>query len=235
MRTISFLRDVQPVLDRYCLSCHERGRKKNGVLLPEELTDQFAVSYEELLPYTRNAYAMRWDVPFDVYPVPPRSFGSGASPLMALLRKGHHQVRLDSRSRETLAMWIDSNSVYYGWYRESWPNRRIFTEPFRKPLEAVFARRCAACHAGDAGRRRIRFPAIRPSAPERSRALLAPLSKTAGGWGACGDDVFRNREDPDFRALSGGFRALGAALRNRPRRDLLDLGVPDPSEAHARR
>ncbi len=235
MRTISFLRDVQPLLERSCLPCHERGREEKKVILSDELTDQFAVSYEELLPYTKNAYATRWDVPFDVYRVPPRSFGSGASPLMALLKKEHHGVKLESRDRETLAMWIDSNSVYFGWYRESWPNRHIFTGRFRKPLDAIFARRCESCHGGDEGRQKIRYPAIHPAEPAKSRALLAPLAKTAGGWGACGENVFRHRDDPDFQAFSRGFQELGEALRNRPRRDLLDLREPDPAKLHAKR
>ena len=61
-----------------------------------ELTDRFAVSYEELLPYVKAAYAMRWDVPEDVYPARPRTYGSGASRLMEIVSTDHHGLRLDA-------------------------------------------------------------------------------------------------------------------------------------------
>jgi hypothetical protein len=233
MRTFSYLRDVQPILDHHCARCHWRGRTENRVLLSGELTDRFAVSYEELLPYITTAYAMRWDLPYDVYRAPPRDFGSGASPLMKLLKKGHHGSTLDDRSWSTLAMWIDANGVYYGWYRESWPGRSIFRKQYVAPLNAVFSRRCASCHANDAGRRRIRFPSINHREPNQSRALLAPLAVTAGGWEACGTAVFRDRSDRDYQAFTAGFSALAAALKERPRRDLVDMAEPDPSKETA--
>jgi len=226
-RILSYLRDVQPVLDEHCARCHERGRGQNEVLLSGELTDRFAVSYEELMPYVKAAYAMRWDVPEDVYPAAPRTYGSGASRLMEIVAADHHGLQLDAKSRETLSAWIDANAVYYGGYRESWPGRSIFTRKFRAPLDAVFARRCEGCHRGDDGRRRMRFPSIDPSTPQRSRALLAPLAEAAGGWGACGPEVvFRDRNDPDYLKLAAGLETLARALDKNPRRDLRDLEEP---------
>ena len=34
-----------------------------------------------------------------------------------------------------------------------------------------------------------------------SRALVAPLSREAGGWGRCDEAVFATTDDPDFKAL----------------------------------
>ena len=231
LRTVSYLRDVQPVLDRHCLKCHERGRKEHKVLLSGELTDRFAVSYESLLPYIKTAYTRRWDFPADVHRVPPRTFGSGASPLMQMLKAGHNDIALDAVSWDTLATWIDANGVYYGWYQWNWPDREIFKG--RKPFDEVFARRCEKCHADSGGRASICYPSINPFEPLRSRMLLAPLAAKVGGWGACGETVFRDRDDPDYRALAGALENLAAELKKRPRRDLLELREPDPAKVQA--
>ena len=82
---ISYLRDVQPVLNDKCVRCHAYDRLANGVILTDDLTDQFVVGYQELLPYLNVANAMRWDHPDDVYAQPPYTYGSGASSLVKLL------------------------------------------------------------------------------------------------------------------------------------------------------
>ena len=44
-------RDVQPVLNTKCIRCHTHDRGAAGVILTDDLSDQFTISYEELLPY----------------------------------------------------------------------------------------------------------------------------------------------------------------------------------------
>ncbi|MHC4406877.1 MAG: HzsA-related protein, partial [Planctomycetota bacterium] len=70
-RILSFLRDVQPLLNARCASCHTHDRRTNRVVLTDDLTDQFTVAYEELLPYLSVANAKRWDHPDDLYARPP--------------------------------------------------------------------------------------------------------------------------------------------------------------------
>ena len=43
--------------------------------------------------------------------------------------------------------------------------------------------------------------------PDKSAVLLAPLAKTAGGWGHCGE-VFKTTQDPDYRKLLAACRAF---------------------------
>lgn len=80
-----------------------------------------------------------------------------------------------------------------------------------------------------------------------SRRLIAFLLLAAPGLGTAGAPAgYRElalkpvplpRWEPDDdlpgRALEGALRAVGAALRERPRRDLLDLREPDPSRETA--
>ena len=115
-QVISYLRDVQPVINARCVRCHTHDRPANGVILTDDLTDSFTVAYEELLPYLSVANALRWDHPDDVDPRPPYTYGSKASRLMTVLDAGHHDLELTADERLRLVNWIDANGVYYDRY-----------------------------------------------------------------------------------------------------------------------
>ena len=225
---LSYLRDVQPVLNDKCASCHAFDRTANGVILTDDLTDQFVVGYEELLPYLSVANAMRWDHPDDVYARPPYTYGSSASPLSRLLRAGHHDVRLDAEQWQRLGTWIDANAVYYDRYESDPNNRRIFIGQLRAELESVFAKRCALCHGeNDDGRHGTWWMSVNRHDPAQSRALLAPLARAAGGWQRCDQVVFADTKDPDFQRLLAALTRLREELAAQPRADLLSIqGTP---------
>ncbi len=223
LQTLSFLRDVQPVLNDRCVSCHAHDRASNGVILTDDLTARFCIAYQELVPYLNVANAMRWDNPTDVLPAKPYTYGSRSSPLTQLLRSGHHDVQLTSDEWTALATWIDANGVYYDEYRWSWPDRNVFTDQHAKPLGDVYARRCATCHGEGDGEYGNWWMSVNRRDVRRSRALIAPLARKAGGWGRCGEQVFADERDPDYQALLGTLRALRDALEERPRQDLRSI------------
>jgi hypothetical protein len=68
------------------------------------------------------------------------------------------------------------------------------------------------------------------SRPEKSLQLLAPLAKSAGGHGRCGE-VFASREDPDYRVLLAGIEEAKAHLEKITR-----FSMPDfrPDAAYVR-
>jgi hypothetical protein len=106
---------------------------------------------------------------------------------------------------------------------EDWPTTRAGAE--------VMSRRCDACHnaqrrplphslsdergisfwqprIGDPRLFRSRHLVFNLSRPENSVIILAPLAEAAGGWGLCRDPrtresvaVFKDRDEPDYRAL----------------------------------
>jgi cytochrome c553 len=222
--TLSYLRDIQPLLNARCVRCHTHDRATNSVILTDDLTDQFTIGYQELLPYLSVANAMRWDNPEDVYQRPPYTYGSKVSRLTQLLEAGHHDVKLADEEWQRLFAWIDANAVYYDRYENaSWPNRRIFSGPERKALDEVHSKRCARCHGKSDGRGDTWWLSLAWRDPRQSRMLQAPLAKQAGGWGRCDGAVFASAEDPDYKALLATLSSLHTALKERPREDLLSL------------
>ena len=243
---MSFLRDVQPVLNDHCVSCHTHDRYSNLVVLTDDLTDMFTVGYEELLPYLNVANAMRWDLPDDVYARPAYTYGSKSSPLATMLADGHHDVKLTREEQRVLWTWIDANAVYYDTYETfHWGNRRIFPDGKREKLGETYKRRCADCHGEGDGRYDTWWLSVNRREPRLSRALMAPLAREAGGWGRCDGPVFADTSDEDYQALFGGLTALWEELGEHPRADIRSIRgtdaeaqvvqLPEPPERKARR
>ena len=50
--------------------------------------------------------------------------------------------------------------------------------------------------------------------------LLAPLAKAAGGTEACGQAVFKTKNDPHYKAIVGVFGPITEMLKAKPRMDM---------------
>jgi hypothetical protein len=149
-----FPRDVQPILDRHCLGCHDYDKREGGVILTGDRGPMFSHGYYTLVVwqqvrdgrnYARSNY-------------PPRTLGSGGSPLMGKLEASHYQVSVSPRQRQTVRLWLDAGAPYPGTYAalgtgmiggyqandeilendSAWPEARVAV--------AAFNRRCAGCH-----------------------------------------------------------------------------------------
>jgi formylglycine-generating enzyme required for sulfatase activity len=117
-RGFSFVREVQPVLDRYCADCHngQAGRPNlaDGKIIPTSGgISPLPQSYVALHPYVR-----RNGPEGDYHTLTPLEFHANTSLLVQMLRKGHHQVKLDAEAWDRLITWIDINVPAYGTYHE---------------------------------------------------------------------------------------------------------------------
>jgi hypothetical protein len=221
---VSFLRDVQPLVNAKCARCHTYDRLANGVILTDDLTDRFTVAYEELLPYLSVANANRWDQPDDVYARFPLTYGSKVSRLTQILAAGHYDVDLTAEDWDRLATWIDANAVYYDRYEQYYGSKRdIVVGPVREAVDEVFGRRCAGCHGGGDGRQDTWWLSLNRRDVAASRMLAAPLARAAGGWGRCDETVFAGTDDPDYQKLLAALVSLRDTLAERPRADLLSI------------
>ncbi|MCD6303653.1 MAG: hypothetical protein J7M21_01675, partial [Planctomycetes bacterium] len=109
-RGFSFRREVQPVLDKYCVSCHDGKTTCNGKTIPDFRVDgtakfrNFTPSYVALHPYVR-----RPGPESDYHLTPPMEYHADVSELIQMLRKGHGRVKLDKEAWDRLITWIDLN------------------------------------------------------------------------------------------------------------------------------
>jgi hypothetical protein len=125
----SYPRLVQPVLDRNCVQCHVENKAKRAPNLAREpIANKFYASYNALVPYGFTSYG-------DNYRTRPGQFGARASKLIALLDKGHYDVKLSPEDFHRLALWIDCCSMFYGVFEKEPGEAQLRGEISRAFLE----------------------------------------------------------------------------------------------------
>jgi hypothetical protein len=147
-RPLYYPTDVQPILDRHCVSCHIG--KSPDVLdsaepdLRGDMTSLFNRSYENIMQaglvdtireWAGATYSMQ-----NAEAVPPYSHGSHCSRLVEILKAkngaGHYDVKLAREEWIKLVTWIDCGAPYYG----SYYGRRNLTyrgQPDFRPVPTV--------------------------------------------------------------------------------------------------
>ena len=124
-RGFSFRREVQPVLDRHCVGCHngQPGTDNTPIV---DLTDRpeinmraqsddynkgahFPPSYYELRRFVRSP-----TIESDLHMLPPREFHADTTKLVQMLYKGHHGMTLDEESWDRIIVWIDLQTPAHG-------------------------------------------------------------------------------------------------------------------------
>lgn len=130
-RPIHYPADVQPILDRHCVSCHGGAEPKAKLDLAGTATETFSVSYENLLRKGLVNFIQEWTGPtpdkggasyvgngsmMHAEAVPPYTYGSHKSRLIDVLRKDHNDVALSKDEFIRLVTWVDANAPFYGSY-----------------------------------------------------------------------------------------------------------------------
>ncbi len=127
-RRFSYIDEVQPVLDKHCVKCHDFGKKgAKKVVLAGDRTASFNVSYMELW---RQGYLGTIGAGPAGH-LPAYSWGSHTSRLIRHLQKGHQDVELDEESLDRLITWVDLNGPYYPTTYTAYPHN----PPGRCPLD----------------------------------------------------------------------------------------------------
>jgi hypothetical protein len=207
-------RDVQPILDKHCVACHDYaatekgGPYSGGVILTADQSFIYSHSFHNLMLYgqysdARNEGGNR----------PPRSIGTSASPLMAKISGGHHGVKLSAHETDLIRYWIEAGANYAGSYAAAvrYPGNGLLQQHLKMKMAY-----CGGCHTADS--KALALPIFNLTRPEKSLALLAPLSRVAGGWGLCrdrtGKAVFPGKDDARYREIADSIR--WAAGKRRP-------------------
>ncbi|HNX35959.1 MAG TPA: hypothetical protein PKM57_15120 [Kiritimatiellia bacterium] len=117
-RLFSFQKEVQPVFDRHCVSCHDYGKKAGGKLnLAGDRDAVFCASYVDL--WSQGAITCVGGGPAEIQQA--YSWGSHPSKLIQKVRAGHADVRLSLEELDRLITWVDLNAPYYPHYECAYP------------------------------------------------------------------------------------------------------------------
>jgi formylglycine-generating enzyme required for sulfatase activity len=168
-RGFSFKREVQPVLDRYCLGCHNQdgpakgiadlrgdqgkmiaynGRLRNGngpvptvVNLPvtPEMHRQYGGIFDPSFIELRK-YVRVGGLESDIGVLDPAEFHPNTTELVQVLAKGHHGVQLDREAWDRLFTWIDLNAPDHGTWTETIGKDRVESyNARRRELQKMYA------------------------------------------------------------------------------------------------
>ena len=110
-RGFSFIREVQPVLDKYCVGCHDAKHPERPRF--DDASGHFPKSYNALHPFVR-----RNGPEGDYHTLTPLEFHADTSDLIQMLQKGHYNVKLDAEAWDRLITWIDLNVPALGTWHE---------------------------------------------------------------------------------------------------------------------
>ena len=133
MRGFSFDREVQPVLDHYCVACHDGKDHGWGVVPfdlhggniisdfvsalqmgePRDRCGKFSTSYMNLAGFVR-----RPGIESDYFLLNPMEFAANTTELVQILANGHYGLQMDADAWDRIITWIDMNAPFHGTWNE---------------------------------------------------------------------------------------------------------------------
>ncbi len=151
-----FPRDIQPILDRHCVECHNVKRREGELVLSGDRGPLYSHSYYMLT--IRKQFADGRNT--KVGNLSPYQIGAVASPIMKTLR-GHHGTNLSDSEIRRVRYWIESGATYPGtyaalgtgmiggYYKTANDGGPISRWPEVRSAADVLQRRCVQCHTGN--------------------------------------------------------------------------------------
>ncbi|MDO4575545.1 MAG: hypothetical protein Q4D98_10085 [Planctomycetia bacterium] len=149
----SFPRDIQPILDKHCLACHNHDREEGGVNISGDWNPLYTfgymqMSWRKLFGDNRNR---------SMGDFPPYAIGTGSSRLLKLMEEGHEGVKMSEQELKIIRHWLDAGANYAGIYAASGCGglgyyvahvniRNDRAWPETAASEEVIRRRCDGCH-----------------------------------------------------------------------------------------
>ena len=224
---LDFPRDVQPILDRLCVECHNSDRTEGRVNLSGDKTPRYTMSYwamrhHQLVVDARNRPTSNYD---------PYTFGSGASKLLKYLDGSHYDAKATPHELDVIRLWLDSSATYPGTYAAlNSGDSMVYLD------QAILHGSCAECHLKDTKDRYgkpIKLWTFGPthgtpnrgiisnlSQPEKSLLLRAPLAKEAGGLERCGKVIWSDKSASDYKAFLASLQSAKKRLDQDKRFDM---------------
>ncbi|MDD4872281.1 MAG: hypothetical protein PHR77_17130 [Kiritimatiellae bacterium] len=163
-----FLRDVQPILDKHCLKCHNHDREEGGFNISGHWGPLYPIGYIQMswrqllgdnriiLPYSEHSRSN-----FEPYEI-----GTGSSRLLKRIEEGLKGVKMPENEQKIIRYWLDAGANHAGTYAVNSHGTIGYYEngvnvcndkdwPETQALVDVMNRRCDRCHAPTAAEKKI--------------------------------------------------------------------------------
>ena len=203
-RYFSYMTEVQPVFDKYCVRCHDFGTKAGAKMnLARDRDLVFNVSYNEL--WRKNYIHVVGAGPAEIQPA--YSWGSHASKVAAAIRKCRQKYGVTDEALERLITWIDLNAPYYPTYASSYPANLAGRSPLDDKQLARLEELTGVPFRKDIHCSQNRGPQITFDRPELSPCLAK----------------FADKNDPRRQEAIAIIQAGKELLAKRPRGDAADF------------
>lgn len=151
---MDFPRDIQPILDKHCIKCHNPERRKGGILLTGDRGPVYSHSYFNLMAHFQVNDGLNHSYPLNK----PGMVGDMYSKLIKKVENGHGRVQLEEDELLKLRYWINTGALYPGTYAALGTgmlgvmrNNHADLEPIKnsewKRASSVIKRKCQKCHS----------------------------------------------------------------------------------------
>ncbi len=110
VRSFTFDLEIQPILDRACIACHN-GDKAFDLRGGKKDQQGYGTSYLNFHPYIH-----RQGGEGDMVVLQPYEYHPNTSELVRMLKRGHYNVKLTDKEWRTLYNWIDYNAPDKGYF-----------------------------------------------------------------------------------------------------------------------
>jgi len=229
---VDYVKQVQPILDKYCIKCHSGAAPPKGIDLSGDKTQFYSMSYRSLV--FRRYVEYYYINPGPTGNFPALKTGSWVSKLTKIIESKHmctnenrKAVDVDDQGRRCIYAWIDANVPYYGTWDMSRPysvgGRDATTIPpadgkKARPRPAPWVARLRKICA----EKKIRIDArnLNFTNPQWTPDFVKLLAKSAGGGAENDKARFKSTKDSDYQAILEVLKEAKAALLAYPRIDM---------------
>ncbi|HEX2958341.1 MAG TPA: hypothetical protein VHO70_16015 [Chitinispirillaceae bacterium] len=118
-REFNFDKEIQPIFNAKCISCHDGGAKSGGLDLRQSKAYDALTSHGSCDAFSKYVNWMHAeDSPLLQ---PPNRFGSSKSLLDKTVDAGHKDVKMTDEEMRKIRCWIDIGVPRYGRYKDAFP------------------------------------------------------------------------------------------------------------------
>ena len=150
---MDFPRDIQPILDKNCVKCHDPGKREGGILLTGDHGPVYSHAYFNLMAHFQVNDGLNHPYPLNK----PGMVGDMNSKIIKKIENGHGEVKLDENEILKIKYWINTGALYPGTYaamgtgmlgtmRNNIPDLTPVNNKDWEKASSIIKKDCRKCH-----------------------------------------------------------------------------------------